>query len=767
MKIIITDIRIGFSFLFTIVALALGVCAFIAARSPREIGKTVAKVDLALIPPLMGNLIIIGSSVKNVAAAGYHIYFIGMNIAVLSMVEFTNMYCKISRERKHRTPKAVYGLLIADIIQLLLNPFFGHAFSLEGVDVQGKTYYKLIPHLGQYFHRVVDNLILGALALLFLIMVFRMSKVNRGRYRAIFVSMMLVALWQSFYFFSKTPVNRSMLGFGIFGLLVFYFSICFRPLKLLDRMLSDIAAEMVQALYVFDPNGKCVWMNIPGMKLADVKENELDDVPAKLEDLFGKIEFGEGRYKLEKIIDSNGERKYYLLEMRSFNDDSKRLSGSFLIIRDTTEEKMRIKQELYNSCHDSLTGLYTRQHLYEQIREKLDSTTGTDFITVFVDVKNFKIVNDIFSTAFGDRALQQIADWIRSIMTPDCVYGRLAGDTFGIFAPKDCFDVDKVDSELSSFTVADGSLEYHILIHVGIYEVTEKDTEISVMFDRAHLALKTITDEYQTHIAYYDKKLREKVLWDQQISAEVHEAIEEMQIRPYLQPIADVNGKVVGAEALARWIHPERGFMPPNTFIPVFEKNGMIVDVDRHMWRCACKILAEWKKAGIDLFISVNISPKDFYFINVVSEIKSLVEEYGVDPSKLRVEITETVMMTDAEDRMRMMDELRKFGFIVEMDDFGSGYSSLNLLKDMPVDVLKIDMKFLSSSGDDKKLMTIIKNIIILSDDLGIASLTEGVETKEQYEQLAEIGCKLFQGYYFSKPLPIDEFNKFASLQNE
>ena len=296
MNIIITDIRIGFSFLFTMICVALGVCAFFAARSPREIGKTVAKLDLALIPPMLGNLIIIGSGDKTVAEIGYYLYFVGINVAVLSMVEFTNMYCRISRERKHKTPKAVYGSLIIDSIQLLLNPIFGHAFSLESVDVQGKAYYKLIPHFGQYFHRVVDNVILGALVLLFFIMVHKMSKVNRGRYRAILVSMLIVALWHSLYFFSKTPVNRSTLGFGIFGLLVFYFSICFRPLKLLDRMLSDIASEMVQALYVFDPNGKCVWMNVPGMKLADVKENELDDVPAKLDDLFGSIEFGEGSF---------------------------------------------------------------------------------------------------------------------------------------------------------------------------------------------------------------------------------------------------------------------------------------------------------------------------------------------------------------------------------------------------------------------------------------------------------------------------------------
>ena len=151
----------------------------------------------------------------------------------------------------------------------------------------------------------------------------------------------------------------------------------------------------------------------------------------------------------------------------------------------------------------------------------------------------------------------------------------------------------------------------------------------------------------------------------------------------------------------------------------------------------------------------------DFYYINVVSEISKLVKEYDIEPRKLRLEITETVMMNDAGDRMKILDEFRKLGFIVEMDDFGSGYSSLNLLKDMPVDVLKIDMKFLSDSEENDKPMTILKNIVKLSEELKIVSLTEGVETEQQYKQLSEMGCKLFQGYYFSKPLPENEFEEY------
>ena len=256
--------------------------------------------------------------------------------------------------------------------------------------------------------------------------------------------------------------------------------------------------------------------------------------------------------------------------------------------------------------------------------------------------------------------------------------------------------------------------------------------------------------------------MRNKALWNQHISSQLNEALEQRQIRPYLQPMVNESGKVIGAEALVRWIHPDHGFLSPAAFIPVFEKNGMIAEIDKHMWRCACEILSHWKQEHGDLFISVNISPKDFYFMDVAAEIKSIVREFEINPARLRVEITETVMMTDIEKRMNILRELKDAGFIVEMDDFGSGYSSLNMLKDMPVDVLKIDMMFLTKSGDDRKAQTILRNIIHLSDDLGIAALTEGVETASQYQTLHSMGCKMFQGYYFAKPMPLEEFEKFC-----
>ena len=753
--------RYGISAILAAIALMLSFCAAAAYRSEKEIGKAVAKLCAGLVFPVLGNLIIVASVSRNLSLLGCYIYVLGMDLVMYALVNFTEQYCKGAGNGQQR-PAALYYLLLADALQILLNPVFGHAFTIEAVDMQGFPYYILVPFLGLTIHRIVDYSMFAAVVLMFGVCAVKTTRIYKERYTMILVAMLVVGLWQTFYIFSRSPVDLSMIGYGVFGLLVFYLSLHYRPLRLLDRLLSDITSEMPNAVFVYDPTGRCIWANSPGLKLVgETDRGRLENVDARLEKMLGAIRHDRENWTENRVIGSGDDASFYTLEKRVVNDQNKHLAGAYLIVRDETEEKRSIQRKLYESTHDRLTGLYTKQHLYDCIRETLDGRAGTDYMILFLNIKNFKVINDIFSTAFGDLVLCRTAELIRGWTTERCVCGRLNGDNFGILMPKDEFHADRLEKTLAGFTVSDGAVKTQILIQMGVYPLTERELDVSVMFDRARLALTTIRNEYLSHIAYYDEELREKILWDQQIAAMLDEAIGQMQIRPFLQPISDNNGRVVGAEALARWIHPTYGLLPPYRFIPALEKNGMIAKVDLHMWRCACSILADWKGVHDELFLSVNISPKDFYFIDVVEEIKALTREYGINPAKLRLEITETVMMTDAVNRLKILNELHNAGFYVEMDDFGNGYSSLNVLKDMPVDVLKIDMEFLSETGDKPKAKAILGNIIKLSEELHITPLTEGVETKQQFDLLALMGCKLFQGYYLAKPMPREKFERF------
>lgn len=750
--------RTALSVVFGILILALLVCMELARRSKKPIGKHVAFVLAGLAIPVLGNMIIILSTEKLLSLVGYYIYFLGMDAAAYSIWRFTFAYGNLNK------PKKPVSILIAvlfglDLLQYILNPFLSFTFIVDKIMVDGYAYVRVIPLAGQTYHRIVCYGLFLATIIIFIVKIVKVSRVYKAKYTVIFFSLMVMVAVESYYIFSRQPLDMSMIGFAIFGYLVYFFAIHYRSTKILDMLLASMASDMPDALFFFDNNGKCIWTNEPGRKLIGINNNDYDTVKDNLLFLFDGIDLKDSGWSKRVTIGDGDDTQYLYLAMRSAVDEQNKITGSYLSVRDITDEQREMKREMYNATHDALTGLYTKEYLFELIAKRLESDRKTDYMIGYIEVANYRMINDVFGHEFSEFTLKTIAQYIERKTSEKVLYGRVSDDSFGILLDKSTLRLEKLESQLENFTITDDNLEHNILIHIGIYDIA-KDDEIDVplFFDSARLATTTIRDKYEKHIVYYDDDLRNEIIHNQLISNQLKEAIETNQIRPYLQPIVDSRGMLAGAEALVRWIHPDEGFMNPGEFIPVFERNGLIADVDKHMWKCACEMLADWKERGIDSFISINISPKDFYYLDVVTELKSLAEEYGINPKRLRVEITETAVMSDSVDILKLIADLREYGFIVEMDDFGSGYSSLNLLKDMSIDLIKIDMQFLKDSERNLKSSLIIKNIINMSEDLGIDTLTEGVETAKQYEMLYDMGCQLYQGYYFSKPLPREEF---------
>ena len=266
------------------------------------------------------------------------------------------------------------------------------------------------------------------------------------------------------------------------------------------------------------------------------------------------------------------------------------------------------------------------------------------YVVVTLDIKGFKMVNDIYGRKTGDEILINLANQIRERASEDTIYGRIGGDKFGLIMNRKNFDehifedgVRRVKSDMDK----ERDMFYPIIIHVGVYEVTDKRIPPSVMFDRATMALVTIKNDMQKRVAYYDVNLRENILWEQRIAGSIDTGLEEEQILAYVQPQVSLDGTIKGVEMLARWMHPTEGFLKPRRFLPTLEKNGYIVRLDQYMWEKACKTIKSWEAEGWDdLYVSVNISPVDFFFIDVVDVFVSLVEKYEIDPKKLRLEIT-------------------------------------------------------------------------------------------------------------------------------
>ena len=754
--------RLAFGILFLVIIIALGICVRIARHSGKRIGFAAAGLLAPLMLPMAGNMIILLSGNRTVSLVGCYLYYIGLDVSIAALLHFAHVYCRIERPRIwFRNITNI--LLTVDVVQLLLNLVFHHAFDLTEIEVDGFPYWDMIPYWGQQFHRAVDYLILAGIIIGFIIQLRRAPKFQKERYSVILFALILVSVWETAYIFSDAPIDRSMIGFGIFGLLVFYFSLYYRPRRLLDRMLGNMVSERKYPIFYFDDGKRCIWMNHAGAQFLDLEDEELDKAEAELKRLFGSLHPGLTEWQEIVTMESGGEKRQIELTKQPLRDDDGKTDGFYFYMRDLTEEQQKAAQKLYNARHDRLTGVYNRDYLYERTREILDANPGEQYLVISAEISDLKVINDLYGNVFGDRALKFSAMWLRANenIAKGGVFGRLGGDSFGVCMPEKDFSLERMENALSTLTVMDGETKYRMLIHAGIYRIEDREIDVSLMYDRAILALEGIKDDYHYHSAWYEPSMRDHVVRNRQISEELGSALEEGQITPWLQPIVDRDGKTIGAEALVRWIHPTEGIRSPASFIPMFEKNGMIADVDRFIWRKACEILARWKKEGKDLFLSVNISPRDFYLMDVPAELKQLVREYDVEPAKLRLEIIESTLMEGSEERMGILSSLHEAGFCIEMDDFGSGYSSLNLLREMPVDVLKIDMVFLRQ--ETARANAIVRHMIAMTAALGIVSLTEGVETKQQYDNLMKMGCQLYQGYYFAKPMPLEEFESFLS----
>lgn len=415
----------------------------------------------------------------------------------------------------------------------------------------------------------------------------------------------------------------------------------------------------------------------------------------------------------------------------------------------------------YLATYDELTGIYNKQAFYAKTKEMLLDNPDKNFDLLRINIERFKVLNDLFGESTGDKLLRYIGKFLKEINLPLCVSGRLYADNFVV-----CYEAGKGDSRRMINTlqmVADSfAINNRTILSFGLYRIDDKTLPVSVMCDRANMALWKAKGNFKNPYCEYDEKMRQQVLKEQKIINAMEMAIQNKEFTLYLQPKYNIEkGTIIGAEALVRWISQENGFISPGDFIPVFENNGFVYEVDKFIWEESCRYLRKWLDEGREVHpISVNVSRIDLYDPKLVKHLVDLREKYQLPSQYLELEITESAYTEDPEQIITITRQLREAGFVIHMDDFGTGYSSLNMLKDIQIDVLKLDMGFLKSSDYSAKGGNILTAILKMAESLKMQTIAEGVETKEQVEFLKSIGCKYVQGFYYSKPLPVGEFEK-------
>ena len=420
---------------------------------------------------------------------------------------------------------------------------------------------------------------------------------------------------------------------------------------------------------------------------------------------------------------------------------------------------------------DHLTGLYNREYFYRYAVQfdTFHKDLPTDAIVL--DVNHFHMINERYGKAYGDDVLRRIGEKVRDTVKDDNgIVCRREADTFLVYCThrQDYSDI----LENASITLGEkGKRETPIRMRMGVYSNVDKAIDIERRFDRAKLAADTVKDSFAKAIGIYDDAMRKSEIFAEQLLESFPMAIREKQFRVFFQPKFDIRSTkpiLSSAEALVRWKHPELGMVSPGAFIPLFEKNGLIQELDEYVWRAAAAQIRDWKeRLGVSIPVSVNVSRVDMYDPFFVEKLDGIVRENGLDYGELLLEITESAYTEDSDQIVEQVKQLRALGFRIEMDDFGSGYSSLNMISSLPIDTLKLDMQFIRNAFKERKDTRLLEFAIQLADSLEVPTIAEGVETAEQLLTLKTMGCDIVQGYYFSPPIPAHEFERFLSNKDE
>ncbi|EII6782261.1 TPA: bifunctional diguanylate cyclase/phosphodiesterase [Clostridioides difficile] len=424
-------------------------------------------------------------------------------------------------------------------------------------------------------------------------------------------------------------------------------------------------------------------------------------------------------------------------------------------------KKSNEKEILSLAYEDKVTHIGNQNKFYRECSKYLLDKPSLNYIIVYFDINNFKMINDTFGYEFGDNLLITIAKALKEELTEGEVYARLSSDYFAIFCDykngknKLIRKIDSIRNNIESNL----SIVFEISLCVGIYFVEEGEVDIQKAVNKANMA-RSVAKGKNINYAIYNEDVRNKLSEESMILDDIKIALVKNQFKVYYQPkFSLVTGEMIGSEALIRWNHPEHGFISPAVFIPIAEKSKLILKIGRFVFERVCNDLSEWKKQGKKIVpVSINLSRVELYQPDIVKFINKTIQMYKLSSDLIEIEITETVAINELNILKNVLNELRKYGFSISMDDFGTGYSSISCLRDMPIDILKLDKSFLNGIEHDERSRNIAKSIVSLAKSLDLVVIIEGVESKEQAELMKQFGCDLVQGFYFARPMPAKNF---------
>ena len=428
-------------------------------------------------------------------------------------------------------------------------------------------------------------------------------------------------------------------------------------------------------------------------------------------------------------------------------------------------QEKKSKEKAYK---DSVAGISSMVKFRIDAEPILSSNRKLKYYLVSVDLEQFKLVNDLYGYEEGDKVIAYLAAVMQKRLDKDSYITRSNADCFVILKKAEKLSeveqylktvFEKINADIEQY-----DSEYKLILKAGIYKISEEDFVLSSIIDKANMAKKSVEIGHTSTYALYSEAMRRKAIEEKKMENDMEKALENNEFKLYLQPQVDFKTKkIVSAEALVRWMDPEKGMIPPFKFIPLFERNGFICKLDYFIWEESIKTLAKWRDSSqIMVPISINMSRVDIQKEGLIEATMQLFEKYSILPKWVKAEVTESACLENDKIIMEKMELLKSYGLKIAIDDFGSGYSSLHMLKEMPIDILKIDKSFLNYKGEmTEKDEILIRDVVDLGKDMKMQIIMEGVETLEQSDFLEGIGCDIAQGYYYGRPMSVAEFEAF------
>lgn len=748
--------------IFFIIVVQIIVWGLIRHKNKKDYIRAIDMTLLFSIISLFCSAIYISTRRTLLAEITYNLGFIALDGIVLGLFSFTKKFAEYKKNMRIAN-SIYYAAVTIDVLLFISNLFYKEIFTIELKTISDNGFYWSL-HLKPL---IAFNFLMNSIVLIFTIymLILKVKSVPsfyKNIYKVFIVPYSIAAILCYTSFFLDLKINLTFFFYGFLSYIFFHYNIYKADVIIREITIKNIIKNFPVATCWFNKEDNIVFKNLQAEALF---KQELKWTDNQIKLFYTKFMANNHARTLDTAVSRqtftiNGKECIYEIAYQKLFNELDYI-GSYLNFKDITKEIEKNKQSYILANYDSLTGIYNRERFFEVADEQIRNNPEAKWLMICTNIKELRLVNDLFGVEKGDEILKHLAQYIKERAMENEVYGHIVDDKFAVLMLQENYTDNFFEPGILDIIKVTDNHYFHIDYNIGIYESSNVIESSSYMYDKALMALDNLPEDSTENVVYYNESIMHTYLDDRAVVSDFNYGFNNNHFYMYLQPIFNREKKLIGAEALTRWNKPGSGLLLPEQFIYLFERAGLIYKLDMYIWEKAAQKLQYWKKMGYpDLFISINISINDIFYFDVYEYLCGLVEKYSINPKNIKLGIKESVLISDYGKGISLFKKFKEKGFDIEIDDFGSRYCSLNVLKDVDADYLRINLQSMGGirSGETGKI--IIQSIVSLARELDILVIGDNIETQEQFDFLKKIGCGIYQGYFFSKALQDKAFDQ-------